>query len=277
MDTPLYGMEHFDREFERLQQRGEGIIQGYADNFEAEIAHARMFELMCSEIKGDYSRFDKVLEEFQKTKAKTCLVEPFNLYIGFSVPEKRIIDLLYTTFTTHLEKYPGAKLVDLGTGSGIYPWLLSRKGIAKEKLLAVDLVLGELTQKFECSYWDILRHSDYVPHINDMVFISWGYGRYPSLDTYLLNGGKCVVILGEIDGITLDVQLFSNKVLDTPEYAIDFPECDEDYIDLTGKEMSDEMKEVTKGWDVEMYSVLTLNMWSQDYLSINTKYIADRL
>lgn len=247
-----------------------------------------MFEEECKKVKRDYSKFDQVLDKFMKSKGKTCLVEPFNMYFGFSVPGPNIISMIYDTFMNHRKLYPTAKLVDLGTGSGIYPWLLNREGIAKDDIVAVDLPTKEQLQSFGSCYWDnIVRDNSYTPNADDMVFISWGYGRYASLDRYLLAGGKCVIIIGERRGATLHVDFFS---IDWDIYKTREDSDEENSSDIEdvqkvfqglyiapdsimrGSIPEGDLKVTIKGWNTKMYQIDTVNVLSQDYLSINTKY-----
>ena len=274
---------NFDKTLEDLMKREISMtnqaVFNFIDNFDSTSKLMTQFKKACINIRRDYSKFDMALDQFMKSDDKTFLVDIFNAYIGFSLPTENIISLIYDTFMTHKKMYPHAKFVDLGTGTGIYPWLLNRKGIAKEDLVAVDLPSDEQVEFFNTIYWDdIVRNKSYTPNVDDMVFISWGYGRYPALDRYLLTGGKCVIIIGEHEGCTLHVDFFA---INWNHYSED---SDADIIefakslhltsttDKRGAIPSDDLKFAIKDWKTTICVIDTVNLHSQDYLSINTKY-----
>jgi hypothetical protein len=167
---------------------------------------------------------------------------------------------------------------------GIYPWLLNRKGIDKDNLVAVDLPFDENLQKFNSIYWDnIIRDKSYTPNADDMVFISWGYGRYCSFDRYILSGGKCAIIIGEKLGCTLHVDFFAINWDNFDESDDDIEEMDKlrnafegfrlaSGTDMRGNIPSNDLKRAIKDWNTKIYAINTVNLSSQDYLSINTKY-----
>ena len=270
-----------------MTTRNDGIH--ITTNLGFDMRLAKEFAQDCLNIKRDYSRFDLVLKKFMESgSSRSYLVDIYNMYISHSIPCPSVISIIYDTYINHLRTYPNAKLVDLGTGNGIYPWLLKRKGLSENNIIAVDIKVGR------AEYWDnVITDLSYTPNIDDIVFISWGYGRYPSLDRYLLAGGKCVIIIGkENGGCTLPSDLFRID-WDKTESFCDFT-CEITYVNefdesseaisfikslglATGNELrgdipSDNLKKAMKGWNTKIYPINTANLNSQDYLSINTKY-----
>jgi hypothetical protein len=270
----------FLSDFDKLLEKEQILSNLYFDLHQND-----EFTNECKNIKRDYKKFDTVLDKFiQSGYKRVALIETFNNYIGFSIPSENIISIIYDTYVNHQRLYPNAKLVDLGTGSGIYPWLLNRKGINKDNLVAVDLPFEEISQKFDLIYWDnIIRNKSYTPNSDDMVFISWGYGRYDSFDRYLLSGGKCVIIIGEQLGSTLHVDFFainwhiftgSENNIENIDYVKNMYQNLRlaSGIYMRGNIPPDNLKILLKGWNTKMYAIDTVSVISQDYLSINTKY-----
>ena len=244
------------------------------------------FRDKCIDGQQNATKFYSAVADFVQTakERKFCLVEIYNEYIGFALLEEKLIDGIHQIYKEHLELYPNAKLVDLGTGTGVYPWLLHQKGISKNRLVAVDVPLSEAKQQFKHMYWDnILRDKEYTPNCDDMVLISWGFGRYPSFDRYLLSGGKRVAIIGEYDGCTFPVKFFTinwdSKSIENEE-DVSYDTDDEEDVNMLGQKLttrkgfqgdtpSKELKEAIKSWKTEICMLETVNNNSQDYISIN--------
>jgi len=127
-----------------------------------------------------------------------------------AIPAPETIQLIYLAFSQHQEMHPTAKFVDMGTGSGVFCWLLHRAGIPRDRLIAVDLPEDMKTQEFAHCYWDdIIRDAGYTPNEEDFLFIAWGYEEdtieeeiWPPIQRYVDAGGCCVAILGD-DGCTV--------------------------------------------------------------------------
>lgn len=241
----------------------------------------------CKEVERDYEKFDSLLDKYTNLSGvhRSMFADVFTHYISHGVPELETISLIKATFDKHLTLYPDARLIDLGTGSGVFPWLLHRSGIPKDKIIAVDLPLEQRTQRCPNSFWDnIIEDENYICDKNDMVLVVWGFGRYYALDRYLLNGGSCVVILGEdSDGCTFPANFFTVKnhsevyaeVL--PAGMESIPGLEPDYV-RRGKAPSAELKNIMKGWNTETYHVMgAKKMSSPDYLTINTRERKDEI
>lgn len=224
----------------------------------------------CQELGTDYDKFDRLMETYTKITPvpyRSMFRDLFVSYISFAVPTPKAIKILYEAFKEHLKQYPNAKFVDFGAGSGVFCWLLHRAGIPKDQLLAIDLpskepekttrfnkfpegsteqetlsflFAGTKTHEFCHTFWEITETPAYVANPEDLLFVGWGYGCGGVIDQYEGDGGKCLIILGELeDGATYPADEFSKH----------------------------------EGWKVEYFQVLgSMNTLSPDILSINTRY-----
>ena len=112
----------------------------------------------CQEIGRDYDKLDAVVSTYLSLRHRRAPRRGvFINYVSYAVPSPDAINIIYEAFVEHLDKFPNAKFVDLGCGSGVFCWLLNRAGIPKEKIIAVDLPIEEKTQKFRACYWDNMR------------------------------------------------------------------------------------------------------------------------
>lgn len=132
-----------------------------------------------------------------------CVKPIYNAYIGWALPSEKSCQLIVKAFEKHLEQYPQAKLVDLGAGTGVYSMMLNYYGIPKEKLVAVDNGVRKYQNCFEPElkehphfFWPVQREYEIAPH--DVLFIAWGeHSMRETVNTYVNNGGTCVIIQGE--------------------------------------------------------------------------------
>ncbi|CAK7994820.1 Hypothetical protein POVR1_LOCUS344 [uncultured virus] len=197
----------------------------------------------CEKMGKDYEKFDEVMKSYMEITplmSRSMFRDIIVSYIGFALPSPQAIEVLFKAYQRHLERFPKAKFVDLGAGSGVFCWLLHRAGILKDRLLAIDLPSGKTTHQFQKNYWEITEDSNYHADPDDVLFIGWGCGGGNVIDQYEKDGGKCLIILGELeDGATYPADAFVNR----------------------------------GDWKIEWHEVMgSANMLSPDYLTINTRY-----
>ena len=123
----------------------------------------------------------------------------------------------------------------------MFTWLLYRKGIPCDKLVALDLPEEDKTHRFRSKFWNI--RTDYDISKDDIIFIGWGgSGIDDIIFKYINEGGKCIIIQGEIGYCTF-----------TTDYISDNPEYKED-------------------WETYDYLVAPSLSCYHDHLTVNTKY-----
>lgn len=154
-------------------------------------------------------------------------------YVGWAIPCRENVDLLFDWLQRHLAKFPQAKVIDWGCGTGIWTFLINQKGIPKENLMAVDVWIQQSEKKqddseepeiewfkdsYSKAYWEIIPKVETFDE-NDVLFVAWG--RHGMGDAYIeefvQKGGKNVIIVGEEDGCTTSSHLFR----DDPEWNLD--------------------------------------------------------
>jgi hypothetical protein len=139
----------------------------------------------------------------------------YNKYIGWGIPSPAALKLIFDAYQKHLVRYPQAKLIDLGAGTGIYSLLLSDMGIPRERMIAVDLT--KKTHKTCRELYPVVIDDQYRLDPEDVVLIVWGVDTHHCrLDRYVEEGGTCVILQGEADGCTLETGWFEDK----PEWKI---------------------------------------------------------
>lgn len=156
--------------------------------------------------------------------------EFFTDIIGWAIPSENTINIIYNIISEHLKKYPDAKFIDWGCGSGIWSFLLNRKGICTNNIIAVD----NSSFSYEKQYFPIVNEiNDFS--INDMLFIAWGQEEQSIdqfIDKFISNGGKYVILLGEIyGGCTLNSHYFKKiDGWDIEEFKVDGGQSIMDYL-----------------------------------------------
>ena len=126
----------------------------------------------------------------------------YNQYIGWALPSQKVCDIVLETFQSHTQTYPVAKIVDFGSGSGIFAYMFEKIGIPQGKILAIDLPNPTHSNVKQRKFWPIIREKDYEVETDDILFVAWGSNCYNAVNSYEIRGGKCVIILGEVDGCT---------------------------------------------------------------------------
>jgi hypothetical protein len=127
----------------------------------------------------------------------------YNHIIGWALPSRETCNHVLMTYEKHIEKYPDAKIIDLGAGSGIFSYMFNEMGIPGDKILAVDMKIPTHTNPEKRNFWPIHNCDNYVADKNDILFIAWGiYALDTIVSDYNERGGTCVIIVGEMDGCT---------------------------------------------------------------------------
>lgn len=123
----------------------------------------------------------------------------YNLYIGWAMPTEKALTIIFNAWKTHLEKYPDARLVDFGAGTGVYCFLLQSMGVPQERLIALELETK--THKTCRNFFPLTIHNnDFEIKENDFLLVCWGYSG--QIGDYI-EKIHCVVIQGEkSDGCT---------------------------------------------------------------------------
>lgn len=124
----------------------------------------------------------------------------YNEHIGWALPSAQVCAQVVGLW----QKYPSARIVDLGAGSGVFCMMFHDAGVPTDKLLAIDKETPVKCWQTTNTYWPITRDDAFDVPIRDILFLAWGGGDSNlRLDSYIKRGGWCVVILGELgDGCT---------------------------------------------------------------------------
>lgn len=123
----------------------------------------------------------------------------YNLHIGWALPTADVCSQVVGLW----RKYPTARIVDMGAGSGVFCMMFHDAGIPAHKLLAIDKTIPIECWKTTNTFWEIARDDDFEVPIDDIFFVAWGGyqgGIVERLESYIERGGWCVIILGETDG-----------------------------------------------------------------------------
>lgn len=173
----------------------------------------------------------------------------YNKYIGWGIPSPIAVNTIYKAYMDHCKRYPAAKLIDYGAGTGVYSLLLENMGILRDKLIAVDLpVKTHATQR---EFYPLLIDNKYCVHPDDVMLVVWGSNCYDGVQKYILNGGKCLIIQGEVKGCTFCVG----------------------YLDPEAGMIDPALGETGNNWEINY--IYKLPSWISSYsecISINTKY-----
>ncbi len=143
----------------------------------------------------------------------------YNKLIGWALPSQKVCNIVFQTYQEHIKIYPEAKLIDFGSGSGIFAYMFNQMGIPEDKIVAVDLPEPTHSNEKQRNFWSIHREENYQVDTNDIFFIGWGCGCYNNVVSYCERKGKCVIILGEYDGCTFSSGFFIKDNYNNTEYT----------------------------------------------------------
>lgn len=165
----------------------------------------------------------------------------YNYYIGWGIPDKHTCELIVNVW----KKYPDKRIVDFGAGTGLFCRVLNYLGVPQDKLIAIDKIRPSHDSPNSKKFWPIYREYNYKIDVNDILFVAWGvYNVGIFIDDYVMRGGFCVIILGEMDGgCTLP-----------SDYFID---------EKTNQTRAD--------WDIKLYEVSGPATFCNERLSINIR------
>jgi hypothetical protein len=208
----------------------------------------------------------------------------YNSSVGWALPSKRACELMYQAWCNHAVKYPDARFIDVGAGTGIFSYMMSQMGVPCDRIVALDRAKPTHALQGQRKFW---------PHVTecgvmwcDLLFVAWGYGSEQIIDEYIWTGGTCVVILGELEyGCTFPADYF---------YRIgqcDCESCREAWIDDWCSDGTEETQHKTQhkakprgvkrrhlishevlGWTVDLYNVPGPATNYGEWLSVNKKY-----
>ena len=165
---------------------------------------SQQFQEMCESAKS-VDEIKAVIAKAESTigpehyKNGMLFKDIYNLYIGWALPTQKALNIIYKAWDIHVKKYPDARLIDVGAGTGVYCLLLQDMGVPINKLVALDI--EPKTHKTCRNFFPLTIHKDdFEIHENDFLLICWGYGY--DFEKYI-EKVKCVVIQGEqSDGCT---------------------------------------------------------------------------
>ncbi len=92
-----------------------------------------------------------------------------------------------------------SRIIDFGSGTGMFCSALYACGIPRDCLIAVDKRISSHASQYSKHFWPIVYKEDFKhDYENDILFIAWGIMPFESVvDNFVSNGGKHVVIIGE--------------------------------------------------------------------------------
>jgi hypothetical protein len=166
----------------------------------------------------------------------------WNRYMGWALPSREVCKIIFDTFQKLSKINNNIKIIDFGAGSGIFSFIFHNMGIPKDRILAVDKVNSDYKTDKQRNFWPICRDDNYIVENDDILFIAWGsYSMKTIVDSYVMRGGKYVIILGEgSGGCTLEADLFKKS-------------------------------KYKEEWDVTIYNVLGPATAYFEFISINIK------
>lgn len=210
--------------------------------------------LNATSVKDLYYLADLYTEMFREYVVSIKHV--YNSTIGWALVTEKACGLLHSAVLKHFETYPDARFIDVGAGSGVFAHILCELGIPKEKIIAFDL--EEPTHKLEGqrTFWNITHTVDIKP--TDVIFVAWGSGTTRIVDQYMSNGGKCVIILGELCyGCTFPA-----------DYFVENSDCS---FDDGSNDNENPVNTRSSSWDIDMYHVPGPASNHGEHLSINRR------
>jgi hypothetical protein len=164
----------------------------------------------------------------------------YNRYFGWALPTEKALNIILNAWTNHLQKYPNARFIDYGAGTGIYCLLLEALGIPRDKLIALDRIDDD-----RAFYpLTVSKNFDFQP--DDCIFIAWGHGQ--DLRSCIQAGCHCFIFQGEKSGgCTFPVDYFDIEV-----YTDEYP---------------GEGRYFTETFD----AIPSLALWDGEYITVNIR------
>lgn len=209
----------------------------------------------------------------------TSVKTVYNSTIGWAMPSQKACSLMYSTWSAHVEKYPGARFIDVGAGTGIFSYVMSLHGVPREKIVALDLENPTHRMYGQRRFWQCVTAVDIAP--TDMLFVGWGSDTDDIIDDYVNSGGHCIVILGETaGGCTFPSDYVIRHCLSECE---DCAKAEDDHIDSGpsdsemecvgwfGERLCREIKCERLGWSSKMHQVPGASSFVCEYISINVR------
>lgn len=161
----------------------------------------------------------------------------YNKFIGWAVPCSQALQVICDQWNVHVKKFPGARLIDFGAGTGVFCCLLEQMGIPRDRMVALELPVKTHTACRQFFPLTIADEDTFTFSSTDFVLIAWGYS--PNIKHCVDAGVQCIVIQGEdSDGCTFPVDYFESD----------------------------------KEWKVEMHSDICSLVATSESISVNTRY-----
>lgn len=255
-DGRLVGKDSLTSKISKTMKNCEWALEGCQQSKKASIAHdLQSFFFLCYTATRAEEIF-ALVDLYEKLYSLYIYVvkHTYNNTIGWALPSRLVCSKIMTHWQEHVLRYPEARLVDAGAGSGIFSFMFHSLGISKVDIVALDLEKPTHSSDEQRKFWPIVTQYDIQP--TDLLFVAWGSNIYNVVDKYVKNGGTCVIILGEAnDGCTFPSDYF----LDTEKN------------EKGSYDKEDEDTRLLK-WQVELTHVLGPASQHNEYLSINTRY-----
>lgn len=194
----------------------------------------------------------------------------YNSTIGWALPSRAACGHLYNAWREHVARYPDARFIDVGAGTGIFSYVMALMGIPASRITALDRAEPTHALHGQRTFWQTVEGSGDI-RSRDMLFVAWGYGTAEIIDDYIWTGGSCVVILGELEyGCTFPADHF---------YRIGRCECEscrEAWSDDSWEEVKYSHKRRVVphdvlGWTIELYHVPGPASQYAEHISINVR------
>lgn len=189
----------------------------------------------------------------------------YNSTIGWALPSQKACTHLHNAWLAHVEKYPDARFIDVGAGTGIFSYVMYLQGVPREKVIAFDRAEPTHKLKGQRQFWQCVTNVDISP--NDLLFVGWGCGTSQIVDDYIWSGGHCLVILGEMeDGCTFPADYIRRVG------RCDCEDCAGEWSDIFRPcRSSRQIPHEKLGWSVELHHVPGPASIYSEHISINVQ------
>jgi len=124
----------------------------------------------------------------------------YHFMVGYAIPSTNALEMVSGWMKKILMSKPKTRFVDIGSGSGVWEYLLSELyGIPLSSMLCVDVSEADDDHFSYYSHFvpPDIRNPDYVVDKGDVFWCNWGLGMHTHLQKYIDNGGWCCILLGE--------------------------------------------------------------------------------